>query len=193
MNRLVVFIDLDGVLVDFMPAALRASGYGRFFERRPDIRGEDAWRVDELLPGCSKQEFWSRLDSAEFWRDLEILPHAHQIVEAARAVGRTVFLTSPNHNTGCCEGKLQWIRHHFPELQDSFVLTRQKELLAGPGRYLIEDHDPYLARFREHGGDGFLVPALWNSRWREAEQNSNWFVELARDLFLFSENLECFS
>ena len=45
------------------------------------------------------------------------------------------------------------------------MFTRQKHVCAQAGAVLVDDYKPNVQAFREHGGQGWLVPRPWNESW----------------------------
>jgi 5'(3')-deoxyribonucleotidase len=162
MSHQVIFLDLDGVLVDFIGAALRLHSREDFFET-PSNRG--LWDIEELVAG-SKRKFWAPLDGPKFWSSLEKLPESDQIVHwCAEKVGEenVAILTTPSSSPYCIPGKQQWLRKYYPQFSSRTIFTGAKEFLAAPGKFLVDDRDLNVEKFNKAGGTGILVPRLWNA------------------------------
>lgn len=163
----VLFLDMDGVIADFV------GGASKKFDRQnpyldPTIRGSDwYWKVEKLLGFECPADFWNHLDY-NFWRNLPKYPDADAVIEVCRLHFSTiVFLTSPCHTLGCCDGKIDWAKEHYADIP--LILTRSvkgspppKNAVAGSNKFLIDDWDDNVDAFEKFGGTAFLVPRPWN-------------------------------
>lgn len=159
-----VFLDMDGVLVDFMSGALKAHGAGR--ERL--TRGE--WDFAKCL-GLTQEEFWAKCKGHSYWEGLLPLHDWLDILDVVRnAAGfdRVWLLSSPSHDPGCLSGKYAWLGLHLPGYQRKLILAPDKRPLARPGALLIDDSETNCAGFRAAGGEAFLFPRPWNHLHAEA-------------------------
>ena len=164
--QLVCFVDLDGVLVDFVGPALRLHG--------KDLAPlEVRWNFPEQV-GFTREtlgQFWDALDQP-FWRSLPWTHEGRDLlrgVEAAFA-DRVSLLSSPCLTPGCLEGKREWIDLNLPrEYGRRYLLGAPKHLVAGPGKVLIDDHEEHVDRWVARGGVGVLVPRPWNRRRAECD------------------------
>ncbi len=150
------FLDIDGVLADFVAGALRAHG-------RPPDTVVDCWDFDKKL-GIEPGAFWGAFGE-EFWAGLDKTAEADEIASlACRVFGdrNVCLLSSPCRTPGCLEGKRRWVDRHFPAFSRRLLLGACKEFCAGPGRVLIDDSDANVRAFRDAGGEVLLVPRPWN-------------------------------
>lgn len=157
----VVFFDLDGVLADFVRGAFAHHGKS---VPMPQVR----WHFPQQLgfSGTWAPEFWEPL-GYEFWAGLRPLADGFDLlrrVESAVGPDRVGILSSPCDTRGCAEGKREWVARHIPGYRKRLFLGSAKELFAGPGKVLVDDHDPNCERFSAWGGRSILVPRPWNDR-----------------------------
>lgn len=150
------FLDMDGVLSDFIGGACAVHGRNDFVEY-------DIWKYW----GMSEERFWEPLCNREFWAGLERTLEADDIIAAAVRnydTSEIYILTMPSRFSPeeSAAGKLLWIKKHYPFLADQYILTRDKALLAGPRTLLVDDNDDNIRIFEEAGGRTFLVPRPWN-------------------------------
>ena len=112
MNKLRIYIDMDGVLSNFDKAAKEHPSNG--------IKG---YRPDLVL------------DFSKF----EIMPGAKNAVEELLKMGHELFVaTTPPWNHPAAWGqKRNWIEKNFPQLKRKMFLTHRKDLLIGD--ILIDD------------------------------------------------------
>lgn len=157
MTNTLCFVDIDGVLADFVDAA---------FERH-NIRtpwAEIRWDFVEQA-GLNPKHFWSSL-GFEFWKSLRRTLECSAITRATETkFGKeNVFLcSSPCKTPGCAAGKAVWVDLYLPPGYCSrLILTNRKEVFSGPGRVLIDDRDENIQEWVKAGGTGVLVPRPWN-------------------------------
>lgn len=160
-----LYLDLDGVCVDFIRGAIAAHDYD------PDevlARWASEHR-GEFLPykvmGLEMDLFWNRLHELgeSFWIELEPFPWFDDLYCRLSEVGHVVFCTASTRAPSCLSGKLHWLQARFgTEFQD-FILTAHKDRLAHENAYLIDDFDENIERFCRRGGQGILFPQFWNS------------------------------
>lgn len=110
MNR--IFVDMDGVVVDF--EAYRAA---------KGLTGDDIKR----MPGA--------------YLEMQPIPGALEALDKLVGWGFNVWLAS-KPPTGCTYAyadKVQWVLDHAPQFKRKVILTHDKGLLGGDGDYLIDD------------------------------------------------------
>ena len=158
-NQRVIFIDMDGVLSNFVQAAFE------LFDQPTALESLPAGCRD--LPkalGVSSQQFWQRIGDAgsRFWSDLEPYPWFDELLGVVDP-WPWYILTSPSRFGSSADGKMQWLRRYLGEDFRRFLISPQKQLLARPGAILIDDLDPNIERFSSAGGTGLLFPRKWNA------------------------------
>lgn len=148
------FLDMDGVIVDFLGAVIKAHNLNCSVN---DIRNWDG--MYKYWNGTTK-EFWEPLDEA-FWSNLPFTEEGREIIDLL-APFKPVILSSPVRN--CAGGKQKWIEKNLPEYMDHgrYIFTPKKTLLSGPGRVLIDDAEHFIDPWVMAGGMGILVPRSWN-------------------------------
>jgi hypothetical protein len=168
----VVFLDLDGVLVDFVGGAF--AHHGKSLPMRevrwdfPKQLGfEDAWA----------ESFWAGL-GYDFWANLDWTAEGQALLAQLEGLfgDRIALLTSPAKTSGCAEGKLAWIGRHLPKYARRYFIGPPKELIAGPGKILVDDHEENTRKFAAAGGRAILVPRPWNCRRHETDNEGRFNV-----------------
>ncbi len=157
------FLDMDGVLFDFMAAIAKIHGRPIPYDTP---RAMGVWDIEKLW-GITPEEFWApvALKSLEFWSNVPKTPEADQIVKyVTEEFGNenVAILTSPSMDAGCIPGKRYCIQKYFPQFKDRIIFGSAKEFLAGPGRVLIDDRDRNVDDFVAAGGYGIIIPRPWN-------------------------------
>ena len=151
-----IFLDLDGVLADFVAGAARLHG--------KDPASVTTWDFFERW-SLTAADFWNPL-GREFWANLPLTPEAHQIVALCeQAVGKEniCLLTSPCDTDGCPEGKRDWVKKHLPDYRRRLLIGAAKEFCATPRSLLVDDHDANCKAFLLAGGVPCLFPRPWNA------------------------------
>lgn len=155
MNTL-CFIDLDGVLADFVG--------GAFAYHNINIPWADIQWDFIKQAGRSAEDFWPALDQT-FWASLFPTREFSSIILATeKKFGKeNVFIcSSPCETRGCTAGKALWVDHYLPSYSRRLIFTNRKEVFSGPGRVLIDDRDENIQSW-EVNGTGILVPRPWNA------------------------------
>lgn len=155
------FLDVDGVIADFVAGAceIHNAEYPYFQPQNMGI-----YEMEGLL-GLTSIEFMEPMNK-DFWAGLKPTQDAGDIVrlvEEKFGPKNVCLLTKPVHTPGCLEGKVLWIRHHFPQFLNRFLIgSASKAFCAAENTVLIDDHEKNVEAFTSAGGNGFLMPAPWN-------------------------------
>jgi hypothetical protein len=161
------FLDMDGVLTDFVGGCCKLLG-----KDMPDCRG--SWEFFKLW-GLTEKAFWQKIDreGESFWADLEWLPDGMEILRLVeRNFGKenVCLLTSPSWHPSSHAGKRIWIDRQLSDYRERYIITPCKYLVAGPGKFLLDDSDRNLQSWCHlTGASGLLVPRPWNSQWEFAD------------------------
>lgn len=156
MQHEYVFLDMDGVLCDFVTHSLRAHNSNL---KHDDI---NHWNMNEHL-GITDDAFWEGVHAVDgFWQTIPSYPWKDDLVDAARRLGRQVkVVTSPSKSPLCFSGKKQWHLENMPR-DIELIICKSKHLLARPDRLLIDDADKNCEAFSSAGGQVCLFPQPWN-------------------------------
>jgi hypothetical protein len=174
-----VFLDMDGVLVNFIDGACLMHG-----KANPWTVGKNrgSYDIGGLL-GMTPEEFWGPLGSHEFWANLSWLDDGREILSAASHcayLSNIYLLSSPGRETGAYSGKAAWVKREIPDLFPRLLLSHCKDVVAKPGHVLVDDYEENCKAFTAAGGTAILVPRLHNSRWKLADQA---FAVVERELW----------
>jgi len=102
MNKLTIFLDMDGVLANFEKAAAQI----------PDVK-----RPDEVLDFSTFEPMPGAIEAVE-----KIIAMGHDVYIAT---------TPPWNNPAAWGQKRDWIEEHLPQLKRKMFLTHRKDLLKG--------------------------------------------------------------
>ncbi len=162
-----VFLDMDGVLVNFRKGVHDAfnkpydystlSKKWTFWNDWPEVTLEMVNSACNLL-------FWTNLEWTEGGRD--ILRTIWQIFDSKDIY----LLTDPviGHETET--GKMAWVNAWLPEYVKRTIITQApKHLVAKPNTLLIDDKDENVEEFVKAGGYGILVNRPWNKGYERAD------------------------
>jgi len=166
-------LDIDGVLADFVGGVERVYG--------PAPRN-NSWEIHEWY-GMPSGEFWKGIDTREFWAGLAPLPYWEEMVTVCGNNGTVFLCSAPALSPECQAGKMEWIQRHFGQGYRSYIFAPRKELLAAPGRVLIDDNDENIRRFRDYGGSGIVYPQPWNSAGAALESQKVKTVKLELEIY----------
>lgn len=155
----IVWLDMDGVLADFLEGAKRHTGRSHLAH----AEFEDYNVFPKLGTTCD--EFFAGVGE-DFWATLPPCPEFGRVVEMARHRGKEVGIASmppPLRAAECIMGKRRWLAQHLPWVKH-IRFTHEKHLLAKAGTLLIDDLPGNIETFRAHGGTGWLLARPWNTR-----------------------------
>ena len=159
-----VLFDLDGVLADF------AAGVAKLFGKPapgPELAGQELAAALDVPTAV----IWQRIDALgrRFWEELPPTPEADALVALARERAQIAIASAPSQDPASAAGKLRWIQQRFGRRFRDFHITPRKDLLAAPGRLLVDDHAEHVAAFRAAGGAAVLHPT-WSNGGRPAAE-----------------------
>ena len=143
-NNIIIFCDMDGVLVDFM------GGIAKHLGKKTVEQGD----IDKVLlsgVGTSKG-WWVSLepmhDAKTLWKyisqyDIQILSACPSICKDDKAV---------------IAGKTAWIKKYLKPSPSkvNIVQRRDKKTFAAPNHILIDDHIKNIREFESAGGVGIV-------------------------------------
>lgn len=161
-HEYVVYLDMDGVCVDFVSAAIKVNDGDPIKVLAAWPEGAyDITQVMEIPP----DQFWKKVSDAgvDFWRGLNYYPWFWQMYYKLKEMADVVFLSSPSEDVWSAAGKLGWLQDRFGKAFRNYCLTQLKDLGANPRAILIDDFEVHVDAFRKAGGRAILFPQDWNS------------------------------
>lgn len=163
-----VFLDLDGVLVNF-----RKGIHDAFNVPYDYSTLSPKWYFWEDWPGIAFNDV-NRTCTEAFWQNLEWTHDGERIFKylEERIDPKNIFLlTTPMPNVGSWTGKMLWIRKHLPAYEKRLIITTApKHILARPNRLLIDDKDENINEFRQAGGRTIIIARSWNQAREHAQK-----------------------
>ena len=148
-----IFLDMDGVCVDFTTSALKVHN-------RLDLAPNPGWLPKSL--GITEDEFWAPINAlgADFWHHAEPYPWFDALHGGLRELAPVVFLTTPSPSPSSAQGKMQWLQDRFGAGFRDYVFTpHQRYCSWWPHAILIDDKESNLAEWTGHS---IRFPQPWN-------------------------------
>ena len=181
-----LFLDMDGVLVNFLGGLHAALGVDFDLDNYPYEKGK--WNMFVDIGGFNLP--FKTVDSvctSDFWANLKWMPDGHDILREVvtyRHLYDVYLLTTPMPNLDSASGKMRWVAKHLPYFLDCTIITQApKALLAGPDCILIDDKDQNIREWTEAGGIGVPVPRPWNKLHLVADQTCETVRDQLADVF----------
>ncbi len=165
-----IYLDWDGVLWNFKHAFCDwfgnvdpGSAKWEFYEEI----GMNASKFHELLSGLP-QEFWQQ--------DKYLMPHAHKLVEWARANAEAVFVLTVAPECTTAAGKQNLANDHFDLTVYTVAKAEEKTEYAREGCLLIDDKPSSVVRFNNATSlsGGLIWPAEYN-----AGLDEDWYFDVS--------------
>jgi 5'(3')-deoxyribonucleotidase len=153
-----ILLDMDGVIANFIDAAIDATGV--------PISHSEWLTWNAHVSHRSDDEFWQAIaDRPSFWLNIKPYPWAKELFEMCREVAPVVFCSTPVTDPKCASQKIEWLRTHGFMAADGndYILTHNKGLMGHPSRVLIDDGDHNIKAFEAAGGKTILFPQPWNA------------------------------
>jgi len=150
-----IFVDLDGVLVDFIEGAnevTKLNGYENSWERLAKSDIKTAWKIINELGS----NFWANLDwtkdGKDLWKNIE--KYNPYILSAY-----PYSIENPKIKNDAILGKKEWIRKNLGKnIENRSIICSRKEkvIFAGKNNILIDDLDKNIKEWERSGGTGIL-------------------------------------
>lgn len=136
MKRLTVLVDMDDVLEDLLGAWVAAlNGQYGLSVQKDSITD---WDVSKFFPTLTKPQVFAPIYSDDFWRTVQPIDGATDVLQQLIADGHTVYIvTSSSHETLSVK-MTDVLFKYFPFLKwDDVIVTHHKQLVRGD--VLVDD------------------------------------------------------
>lgn len=157
-------IDLDGVLCDLHNPWIALNG-----SKWPEHWPPGEYNMEKVFGWTN---MWKKVDE-KFWAELPLTPWAHELMDIVESNFRqkdiclvTVGPIHEDYSHIGASGKIQWIKKHFPQYFNQFLIGPARQFCADSTTILIDDYDGNIDKFRANGGVGILFPRIWNSNYQ---------------------------
>jgi 5'(3')-deoxyribonucleotidase len=153
---MIIFLDLDGVIINFIEGV--CNWYGIPYEPEKVTH----WNALPELTNTSYEDFWRRINTPLFWKELNFYPYAKLFITELQKHGEVILLSSPAR--GCAGYRQNWIQNNLPDFfySGNYILTPNKAVCANRNTILIDDADHNCISFAKAGGFAILYPQPWN-------------------------------
>lgn len=172
-----IFVDIDGVLADFVGAALALHKADNPWNNGNNL---GKYELPELI-GMSANKFWEPTNTHEFWESLTPLPEGIamlKFLEHDFPRDKIYLATSPTLSPHCSAGKHAWIAKHLPNYTRKSFIGASKEVFGMiPSSILIDDCETNIDKFIQVGGRGLLWPQPWNRGHIFKETKEDYFAQ----------------
>lgn len=176
-----IFLDMDGVMVDFDSGACAAHGVTPAWLAERRTPGQ--WSIVDPL-GVSLDTFWDRInDQGEtFWLGLQPQPWLRELLHLVDTITDDWYVVSSPDEAAVgavYSGKVKWLKRYFGKSFNRFIPTPHKHLLAGNG-ILIDDHQTNVNEFVRHGGQAVVFPSIGNNLYPHRDRPVYWLSNQAQ-------------
>lgn len=148
----VLFVDLDGVLVDLK------QGVGQILKMNLDklSRKEFEPILDNYLKNLNTKQLMS------FWANLPETKNCKKLWDKVKDF-QPLILSACGHSQISCQGKKIWCKKHLGIDGDRIFCSKnaeEKQKYASPKSILIDDYKKSIKQFIERGGHGIHHTSL---------------------------------
>jgi len=164
-----IFIDMDGVLVDFVGGA--ADLFNRDHKELLQNWPAGEYDICKVLD-IPTDEFWAEINrhGKGWWEALSPTKECFELIEMVEKIDpEWTVATSPSQDPNnplaeamAAAGKIAWMQKHLNKGFRRYMIGPAKYLLAGPDRVLIDDSKKKCMKFWSSGGLFALFPRPWN-------------------------------
>ena len=156
------YLDMAGVLADFMRSAILAHGQDPDFVLSNWPAG--TWSATGPLGLKDEDEFWEPIREDDyFWEDLAEYKWTQTLVKEVKFLDSEFqFATKPSSCRKCYDGKSQWVRELGFDPADKLIVIPDKNLLEAHDNILIDDNELNCDLWDDRGGHSILFPQPWN-------------------------------
>lgn len=145
-----VLLDMDGVMFNTLGSWL--NFYNLIFKKKINIEDVTDYGFS-FLPKNEKEDLFSLVDCEGFYRYIEPIKNAPQIVEAIQSLECEVYVVTCGMHGNTVPEKLASLEEHFPFLgraQKYTIFSHRKDLIKGD--ILFDDNPRNLEQFAAAGG-----------------------------------------
>ncbi|MDE1971029.1 MAG: hypothetical protein KGI50_05660 [Patescibacteria group bacterium] len=177
-----IFIDMDGVLANFIKSAYNV--HGRQYTESEYPVGE--YDIPKAM-GLTTSQFWEPINARreEFWFNIPKYSWADDLIAMLREPW--TIASSPSQEPESASGKVKWLRYYFGLGFRNYMLGHDKHHLAqspmGMGTVLIDDNENQVNAFIREGGYGILFPQPWNNNYHHTHDRFGYVcIEYFKDV-----------
>lgn len=178
MENFKIYIDLDGVLVNFFkPIRERMNNYLQNEQNNiskdiiKELEGRNFVRLPDIMPCSTKKKTINLMfnlckNDVDFWKDLPFMKDGAFLWESLLNVFKNnldnLFILTAPVDLDCQKGKLLWIENNLgKEWTNKVIFEKDKWKYANKNNILIDDFEKNINPWKEHGGIGIIHD--WNN------------------------------
>jgi 5'(3')-deoxyribonucleotidase len=152
-----LFLDLDGVLVDFV------GGWCKLYNVDYPYNDPKMLGIFYFTNFTKVEKPWEKTDE-EFWANLQPMPDMERILRIIENffTPEDVCILSSPAGKGSMEGKFRWVAKYLPQYKKQFLFGSTKEFAACPKRLLVDDANHNYDAWIKEGAPAILLPRPWN-------------------------------
>ncbi len=159
-----IYIDMDGVLCDLVRQVEAFTGVTQIYNES----NYGQYHIQAANPEISEEELFSFFSQYEFWSEMFLFDWTAYVLSWAERTGKDVYILSRPWLFGgdeaaeaCLQGKVAWIKEHFPEYLGKLLFVDRKEDFAAPDAILVDDNMENCMSFAAAGGKTIFLPTPW--------------------------------
>jgi hypothetical protein len=136
-----IYLDMDGVIVDFDKQFKELTGMG----------------PREFESNFGKEKFWEKITQAGvgFWRGMEWMPGGQELYDRVSKHNH-FLLSAPSQDESSKIGKRMWRRDNTPSTRLILSSAKNKPNYADKSNILIDDRADTINAWKANGGIGIL-------------------------------------
>ena len=182
---LVIYLDMDGVVVNFVDPALKLLGLTR---KDFDYGNYNGFGLTKNNQKKNRNLLWENIRNLgeKFWENLPELLDFKYVYKELSTFAPTYICTASGLTPSACSGKLKWLQNRLGKNFNNYIMINDKYLLANKNSILIDDSIKNIELFREKGGRIFK----WLSNWEIENYTKKVVNDNLLDLAYFLENLK---
>jgi 5'(3')-deoxyribonucleotidase len=148
MKKVKMFIDMDGVILDSIPAICKS--YNTLYQYHPDFKPANpnevkTWSMKEVIPLCNSVE--ELFDSYLFFRYVEFMPNAKEVLLELNEKYDIYLLTIGTLLN--ISQKAIWIKDNLPFIKNTILISKEggkmgKDNILMDNGIIIDDHQDNL-------------------------------------------------
>lgn len=159
-----ILVDMDDTMEQLLEAWLRKVN--EKYDRSVVCEDITVWDVSKAYPGLTKEQVYDVILENDFWKDVEPIPHAAEVLEGFIRKGHEIFVVTATPYESVPGKMRDHLFRYFPFIRwENVIITSRKQLIQGD--VLIDDgvHNLEGGNYRK-----ILVDAPYNRAY-DAEAN----------------------
>lgn len=182
-ERFFILLDCDGILSDFITAALKIVR----LKTGKQFKHDDITQWD-IFKSIGMPEMWKTLHEVanrKGWcAKLKPYPGAQEGVQRLKDMGEIYIVTSPLSTSYWCLERTQWCEKHFGLGKPNVIHTEAKHMVRG--NVLVDDKPENVQAWKAVNPDGLAI--LWDANYnREPHHEAGGIVRVHGWDQLFAE------